>query len=102
MSEPQAPPLYDVEHALAEVARNRKRRDDLTRAQVGIGDGLALHLDRHFAAEELETAGRALLIGAASVAALAGEGVPGEVLCNVLAFAGARLIRDGRTEVPGA
>lgn len=95
-----APKLYDVENALRELAKNRQRRDELTRQQVAIADRLAIHLDRHFAAEELETAGRALLIGAASVIALATEDIPSAVMCNVLAFAGDRLIRDGRTFGP--
>lgn len=98
------PPLYDIEHALAEIASQRRRRDELTRAQVGIADALALHLDRHFAAEELETAGRALVIAAASSASLASE-VPAEhlgpLICNLLGFAGARLIRDGRPDQAG-
>lgn len=92
--------LYDVDEALREIARHRKRRDELTRQQVAIADRLAIHLDRHFAAEEIETAGRALVIGAASVIALATEDIPPAVMCNVLAFAGARLILDGRTFEP--
>jgi len=96
------PRLYDVDNALAEIAKARARRDELTRQQVAIADRLAIHLDRHFAAEELETAGRALVIGAASIAALANEDIPGAVMCNILAFGGARLILDGRSFDPRA
>jgi len=96
--EPDAiPPLYDVDKARREMRRARRRRDNLTRAQVIIGDRLAHHLDRHFSAEELETAGRAVMIAAASVGALAEmDHMQPAVLCNVLAFAGDRLITDGQ------
>jgi hypothetical protein len=96
MSETGIPPLYDEEHALRELARGRLRRDRLTHVQVEIADRLALHMQRHFSAEEAETAGRALLVGSASVAALAAEGIPATVVCNVLAFAAGRMITDGR------
>lgn len=93
--------LYAVDNALAEIAKARRRRDELTRMQASIADALATHLDRHFSAEEMETAGRALLIGAASVAGLVRDDlISPAVLCNILAFAGDRLIRDGRT-IPG-
>ena len=74
MAETGIPPLYDEERGLRELARQRLKRDTLTRGQVQLADGLAEHLQRHFSAEETETAGRALLIGAASVASLVGEG----------------------------
>lgn len=97
MPDDQTPPLYDVGQAMREIARARRKRDELTRQQASIANKLATHLDRHFSAEELETAGRALLIGAGSVAALAEPGIPPAVLVNVLAFTGDRLVRDGRT-----
>ena len=96
MADNQTPPLYDVDRAMREIARARRKRDELTRQQGAIADNLATHLDRHFSAEELETAGRALLIGAASVAALVSPDIPPAVIANVLAFAGDRLVRDGR------
>jgi hypothetical protein len=92
--------LYDVEQALQEIARARLRPDELTRQQVAIADRLVIHLDRHFAAEELETAGRALLVGAASVGVLCVEDMQPQVLVNILAFAGARLVTDGRGYIP--
>ena len=62
-----------------------------------MADGLAEAMQRHFAAEETETAGRALLIGAASCTTLArGEDIPAAVIVNILGFAAARMITDGR------
>jgi len=90
------PPLYDEERGLRELARARLRRDTLTLGQVAIADKLALSIARHFSAEETETAGRALLIGVASGATLAGDGMPAAVILNVLGFAAARMISDGR------
>ena len=94
MNDTDAPPLYDEERGLRELARSRLKRDELTRRQVEIADRLALHMQRHFSAEEAETAGRALLVGSASVAAL--SDVPAAVVCNILAFAAGRMITDGR------
>lgn len=96
MTDTGIPPLYDEGRGLREMARARLKRDELTLRQVEIADRLALHLQRHFSAEEAETAGRALLVGSASVAALAQEGIPATVVCNVLAFAAGRMIADGR------
>jgi hypothetical protein len=90
------PPLYDVDKARREVRRNRRRRDGMTLAQASIADALALSISQHFSAEETGTVGRAVLIAAGAIAALAviPEMQPA-VLCNVLAFAGERLITDG-------
>jgi hypothetical protein len=96
MAETSIPPLYDEEKALRELARARLKRDELTRQQVAIADRLVVHMQRHFSAEETETAGRALLIGAASCSALAVEEIPGQVIMNILAFAAGHLIADGR------
>ena len=96
MSETGIPPLYDEEKALRELARGRLKRDKLTRGQVILADGLAENMLRHFSPEETETAGRALLIGAASSAPLAQEGVQSAAVVNILGFAAARLIADGR------
>ena len=91
------PPLYDEETGLREIARARLKRDGLTRAQVQMADGLAEAMQRHFSAEETETAGRALLIGAASCTTLArSEDIPAAVIVNILGFAAARMITDGR------
>jgi hypothetical protein len=90
------PPLYDEERGLRQLARHRLRRDELTRGQVVIADQLAANVERHFAAEETETAGRALLIGTASVVALVEDGIPAAVIVNILAFTAARMISDGR------
>jgi hypothetical protein len=96
MSGTSIPPLYDEERGLRELARHRLKRDELTRQQVEIADRLAAHMVRHFSAEEAETAGRALLVGSASVTALAADGIPATVVCNILAFAAGRMITDGR------
>jgi hypothetical protein len=96
MTDTGIPPLYDEERGLRELARSRLKRDELTRQQVQIADQLAAHMVRHFSAEEAETAGRALLVGAASVSALAEDGIPATVVCNILAFAAGRMITDGR------
>ena len=88
------PPLYDVEKARRVLATQRRKRDELTLATTMIADRLSSHLGRHFAAEELESAGRSLVIAAASLGALA-DCDPAS-LCNVLAFAGDRMITDGR------
>jgi len=96
MADTGIPPLYGEDKGLRELARARLRRDALTRHQVAIAGRLAELMHRHFAAEEAETAGRALLAGAASIAALAQEQVPPAVLCNIPGFAAARLVADGR------
>lgn len=98
MSSTHIPPLYDEEAGLREIARARLKRDGLTRAQVQLADGLAENMQRHFAAEETETAGRALLIAAASCASLAGseENIPPQVIVNIIGFAAARMVADGR------
>ncbi len=95
------PHLYDVDKARTEMAKGRRSRDPLIREQAAIGDRLANHLNKHFSAEEQETAGRAVMIAAASVGTLAEyRDIPGAVLVNILAFGGDRLITDGRAEVP--
>lgn len=96
MAETGIPPLYDEEHGLREVARARMKRDALTRGQVVIADQLALHMQRHFSAEEMETAGRALLIGAASCGTLEQEGIQAPVILNILGFAAGRMVTAGR------
>jgi hypothetical protein len=92
----QLAPLYDVEQALREAARSRRKRDALTEATTQIADDLASHLARHFGPEGLETAGLALVIAAASAGALATKDIPPAVLCNVLAYAGQRMVGDAR------
>ena len=96
MAATQDPPLYDEAASLAELARNRLRRDEATRLQVQLADRLAGQLLRHFAAGEAETAGRGLLLGAASAIDLVNEGIHASVIVNVLGFAAARLVTDGR------
>jgi hypothetical protein len=91
------PPLFDIDRGLRELARQRGRRDTLTRAQAQLGDGLAEFVNRHFSAEEAETAGRALMIAASCGGGLVNEGVDRpEIVINVIAYAGARLVTDGR------
>jgi len=90
------PPLYDEEQGLRELARHRLKKDAVTRIQVSIADRLAEHMQRHFSAEEIETAGRALLIGAASCGELANEEFPPAVIINILGFAAGRMVADGQ------
>lgn len=96
MSDTGIPPLYDEEKCLRELARARLRRDSVTCSQVAIADSLVANLERHFSAGETETAGRALLIGVASGAGLAAQDLPAAVILNILGFAAARMISDGR------
>jgi hypothetical protein len=96
MSDTGIPPLYDEEKGLRELARHRLKRDALTLHQVSIADKLAVNIERHFSAEETETAGRALLLGVASGATLANDEIPAAVILNILGFAAARMISDGR------
>lgn len=91
------PPLFDTDRGLREMARHRGRRDPLTRIQAQMGDSLAEHINRHFSAEEIETAGRALMIAASCAGALVADGVNcPEVILNILGFAAARMVTDGR------
>lgn len=89
-------PLYDVELGLREAAKHRLRRDEVSRATCDLADRLASHLVRHFGPEAVETAGLALVISAASVGALAAEGVQPAILVNVIALAGQRMVGDAR------
>lgn len=90
------PPLYDVENALTELARARRRRDELTTETTRIADRLAASISRHFGPEALETAGLAMVIAAASACALALGDDQAIVTCNVMMFAGQRLVLDAR------
>ena len=95
-------PLYDVDVALAELARQRLKRDALTRGTVQLSDSLTEHLLRHLAPDETETAGRALLIAVASIASLVveaqylGDELAAEAALNIIAFAGGRMVTEGR------
>jgi hypothetical protein len=93
VSDVQAP-LYDVEDALRILAQQRHKRDEVTMAQCDIADRLAHHLKNHFGPEAIETAGLALVLGAASAGAL--KDVHPAILINVLAFTGQRLVVDAR------
>lgn len=88
--------LYDIENGLTEAAKFRRRRDAASRAQVTLADRLANHLLDHFGPEAEETAGLALVVGAASIGALAVEDIPSAAIVNVLALAGQRLVADAR------
>lgn len=92
-------PLYDVEAALQQMARQRRKRDPMSIAQAELGDKLASHLVAHFGPEAIETAGLALVIGAASVAAL--KDMEMAIGCNVLAYAGQRMVLDARAAEAG-
>lgn len=91
------PPLFDTDRGLRELARHRGKRDTVTRSQVQLGGGLAEYVNRHFSAEEIETAGRALLVAASCAGSLIEKGVSRpEVIINIIAFAAARMVTDGR------
>lgn len=90
------PPLYDVDKALALLARHRRRSDPLTRQTVLIADKLATHIARHFTPEQADTAGRALVIAAASVGVITNQSIDplADASANVIAYAGHRLVLD--------
>ena len=95
-------PLYDVDVGIAELARERLKRDGLTRGTVQLSDSLVEHLLRHLAPDETETAGRALLVASSSVASLVvearamGTELDPAVVLNILGFAGGRMVTEGR------
>lgn len=95
-------PLYDVDRGLAELGRQRLKRDGLTRGTVQLSDSLVEHLLRHLSPDETETAGRVLLIASSSVASLVvearamGNELDPAVVLNILGFAGGRMITEGR------
>lgn len=92
------PPLYDVGIALRQVQQSRLDRDDeLHQNQVALGDKLADRMARHFPNGTAE-AGTALLIAAGSVGVLADNEIPPQVVVNVVAFAGARLLESANTQ----
>lgn len=90
------PPLYDVDAALRMLARRRRRKDPLTVQTVLIADKLATHMARHFTPEQADTAGRALVIAAASISVITATAsdLTAQASANVIAFAGHRLILD--------
>lgn len=92
-------PVYDVEDALRKLARARRRQDQLTTASAQIADDLAIHMARQFGPEGAEVAGLALVTCAASLGPLCE--LPVEVVMNVLAFAGQRMVLDARTAEQG-
>jgi hypothetical protein len=96
VSNESKPELYDVEVGLTEAVKFRRRRDAASRAQVTLADRLAGHLLDHFGPEAEETAGIALVVGAASLGALAVEDVQPSVIVNILALAGQRMVSDAR------
>ena len=93
-----SPPLYNVEAALVSLTAARHNTTSLlVKEYVKIGHKLAVHMGRHFTGPEKETAGKALIIAAASLGALHGlnEGdLRGPAMCNVQAFCGERLVLD--------
>lgn len=90
------PPLYDVDNAMRILARGRRRKDPLTVQTVLIADKLATHMARHFTPDQADTAGRALIIAAASVGAITHLSVDplADTSANVIAHAGHRLVLD--------
>lgn len=90
------PPLYDVDKALALLARHRRRNDPVSRQTVVIADKLATHMARHFTPAQADTAGRALVIVAGSVGILCQitNDPTAQVTANIIAHAGHRLVLD--------
>lgn len=94
MTRPE-PPLYDFTHALSELDRYRATAsaDGLAERSVAVADDLARNMARHFPEEsDRRAAGTALVIAAASIAAL--RSVPLEVVVNVTGLAGQQLYQD--------
>jgi len=86
-------PLYDVTEGLRVLGRYRDSvgRDPAARETVRIADKLALHMRRHFPdPSDAATAGHALVIAAASLAAIP-EDIPRAVWSNIAGPAGQRL-----------
>jgi hypothetical protein len=99
MPEMPLSPLYDEETGLAEMAAARANPpDETTRHLLAIAGQLARHMKRHFQPGQLETAGRALLIGAASCADLANDGIQPVILVNLLGYTAERLVTEARTQ----
>lgn len=90
------PPLFDLDRALADIARARKSTDLVTVTTVRLADDLAVNVARHFAAGDLETAGRAMVLGACSAQAIAqrANDKVAIVTLNLVAFAGQKLVTD--------
>jgi hypothetical protein len=95
-------PLCDIDANLRLMARNRLKRDGLTRGTVQLSDSLFEFLLRHFSAEEAETVGRALIVAASAVSSLVVEArsqnseLDSAVALNIIGFAGGRMLTDGR------
>lgn len=92
------PELYDVENALRELARFRRRRDEATIVTAGMADDLAANITRHFGPEALETVGLGLVIAGASAGAVArmGSDSIAAVVVNLITMAGQRIVLDAR------
>lgn len=90
--------MYDLDDALLQLAKARRLRDPVTRSAAELADDMAHHMAAHFGPEEIETVGRALVLAAASIGGLAQRApeIQSAVLVNVVAFAGQRLVVDGR------
>lgn len=85
-------PLYDVTVALAELRKFRQRGGVYVEASTQLADELAYHMARHFPDPlDRETAGRAVVIVVASLAALQRVDSLAAVL-NIGALAGERLM----------
>lgn len=100
---PDEPPLYDVDNALQLLGRARRRNDPLTRQTVLIADQLATHIARHFTPEQADTAGRALVLAAASVGVITHLATDplADTSTNVIGFAGHRLVLDAEAARDG-
>jgi hypothetical protein len=100
---PDQPPLYDVDNALHVLGRARRRNDPLTRQTVLIADQLATHIARHFTPEQADTAGRALVLAAASIGVITHLAVDplADTSTNVIGFAGHRLVLDAAAATDG-
>lgn len=90
---------FDLERALAEIARNRANDDPLTRRTAALAAKMASGTRGDFAGVlDMETVGTAYVVAAASVVPLCSPDIPAAVIVNIIAMAGADLIEQARRE----
>lgn len=96
---------FDIENALAIVARTRVTADPITvetaRLAEVIADGFRADFD---ATLDMETVGQALVVAAASVTNMAAAeiGMPAAVIVNMIGFTGESLVRAARSRAAEA
>lgn len=98
---------WTVDLAARQITEARRRRDPMSQAAVEWGDRMAIEIAKQHPVEELETVGAGLLRASSCLAAVVdelrampsaevGDGNVSALMVNMLAFAGERLLRDGR------